>query len=196
MMFRTSSLPLCLAATLLAAPAGPLCSPELLAQDAPAIKSAINSALDPGDAEQLGAGLLQAALPPEVTSLFPIGRAFKGVSIPSYQGTELRSVMHAEVITRVDEQYLDLVKLVISVFNSAGEPDTTISMDEAAYDLVLGELRSKTPATIAQAQFTLTGETMIFDAASQVSRLVGNVRLVIPDIDSIAQFGPALPVGK
>lgn len=192
MMFRFPRITFCLMTALLATPASPLRSPDAFAQEAPEATATI----DPAAAKQLGAGLLQAALPPDVTNMFPIGRAFKGVAIPSYQGTELRSVMHAEVITRVDEQYLDLVKLVISVYNSAGEADTTISMDEAAYDIVLGELRSKTPATIKQPKFTLTGEIMIFDAASQVSRLVGNVRLIIPDIDSVAQFGPALPGGK
>jgi hypothetical protein len=192
MMFRPPTFAFCLTTAMLAAFVGPLRSPEIFAEEAAETAASI----DPAEAQQLGAGLLQAALPPDVTNMFPIGRAFKGVAIPSYQGTELRTVMHAEVITRVDEQYLDLVKLVISVYNSAGVADTTISMDEAAYDIVLGELRSKTPATIKQPKFTLTGETMIFDAASQVSRLVGNVRLIIPDIDSVAQFGPALPGGK
>ncbi len=75
----------------------------------------------------------------------PIGREFKGVAIPSYTGDKLKSVMTSDTVVRVDERHLDLFNLVVKVYNGEGEADTTISMDEAAYDLVAGELTSKTP---------------------------------------------------
>ncbi|MEM7603590.1 MAG: hypothetical protein AAF357_19530, partial [Verrucomicrobiota bacterium] len=105
-------------------------------------------------------GVLQGALPAELTKLFPIGREFKGVSIPSYDETRLKSVMHADTIIRVDDKFLDLTNLVIQVYNGAGEPETTISMDEAAYDLTIGVLTSKTPSEIKQPRFTMTGDKM------------------------------------
>lgn len=138
---------------------------------------------------------VKSALPPELTERMPIGREFKGVAIPSYTGDKLKSVMTAETVVRVDERYLDLFKLVVKVYNGEGEPDTTISMDEAAYDLVAGELTSKTPSTIKQPRFTMTGDKMIFLTDSRVARMVGNVRLLVPDAGKLApDFG--LPGAK
>lgn len=133
---------------------------------------------------------VQRALPEELTKHFPIGREFKGVSIPSYEGDRLKSVMNADTVVRVDDQFLDLVNLVVHVYNGQGEPETTISMDEAAYDLIAGELASKTPSKIEQPRFTMTGEKMIYQTESQVARLVGNVRVIVPDASNMApDFG-------
>jgi len=129
-----------------------------------------------------------SALPTEITSAFPIGREFVDVSIPSYEEDTLKSVMTANSITRINDQYLELINLVISVYNAEGEVDTTIHMDEAAYDLTTQTLQSKTPAQIEQPQFTMSGDTLTFDTKSQFSRLEGNVVVIIPDV------GNAFPV--
>lgn len=129
---------------------------------------------------------VKGALPDELTANFPIGRVFKGVAIPSYTDDVLKSVMTADSVIRVDEQYLDLVNLIVHVYNNAGEPETTITMDEASYDLVIGELASKTPSRIEQPRFTMTGDKMIFHAESQIARLIGNVKVVVPDVGELA----------
>lgn len=125
--------------------------------------------------------VMQQALPAQLTKLFPLGREFKGVAIPSYDDTRLKSVMNADSIIRLNDQFLDLKNLVIQIYNGAGEPETTISMDEAAYDLTIGVLTSKTPSEIKQPRFTMTGDKMIFDSNTQVSVLEGNVRVVVPN---------------
>ena len=112
--------------------------------------------------ESQASSLMQNALSEEMTKLFPSGREFKGGSIPSYEKTRLQSVMHAETILRVDDRFLDLTNLVIEVYNGAGEPETTISMEKAAYDLTSGVLTSKTPSKIEQDRFTMTGDKMTF----------------------------------
>jgi hypothetical protein len=129
---------------------------------------------------------VKGALPDELTANFPIGRIFKGVAIPSYTDDALKSVMTADSVIRVDEQYLDLVNLIVHVYNDAGEPETTISMDEASYDLVIGELASKTPSRIEQPRFTMTGDKMTFQAATRVARLIGNVKVIVPDVGELA----------
>lgn len=136
--------------------------------------------------EDSATSILQNALPDELTSIFPVGRTFKGVAIPSYEEEKLQSVMRADTITRVDERYLDLTNLVITIYSNGEDGDTTIFMEEAAYDLVLATLRSKTPARIEQPQFTMTGEVLTFDTRAQVSRLVGNVKVIVPDASALA----------
>lgn len=139
----------------------------------------------------------QGGIPTEISSAFPIGREFLGVSIPSYEEEKLKSVMKADSIIRVDDRYLDLENLIIFVYDAEGEQETTISMDSAAYDLITQELASKTPATIEQEQFTMTGDRMTFDTRSQVSRLVGNVEVIIPDAGNLfPAAGLPFPGGK
>jgi hypothetical protein len=141
-------------------------------------------------AQREAAAAVKSALPTELTQHFPIGREFKGVAIPSYEGDRLKSVMNADSVTRVNEQYLDLMNLVVHIYNSEGEPDTTISMEEAAYDLIAGELASKTPSKIEQPRFTMTGDKMIYQTESQVARMVGNVVVIVPDAKNMApDFG-------
>ncbi len=136
------------------------------------------------------AAAMKSALPTELTRHFPIGREFKGVAIPSYEGDRLKSVMNADSVTRVNEQFLDLKNLVVHIYNSEGEADTTISMEEAAYDLNAGELASKTPSKIDQPRFTMTGDKMIYQTESQVARMVGNVLVIVPDAKNMApDFG-------
>ncbi len=136
--------------------------------------------------KELAEEAVKGALPAELTASFPIGRVFKGVAIPSYTDDALKSVMTADSVIRVDEQYLDLVNLVVHVYNSQGEPETTISMDEASYDLVIGELASKTPSRIEQPRFTMTGDKMTFQADTQIARLIGNVKVIVPDAGDLA----------
>ena len=138
---------------------------------------------------------MQTAFPPELKEMFPIGRVFKGVAIPSYTGENLKSVMHASSITRVDKSFLDIIDLVVLVYNGSEKPETTISMDEAAYDMTTGVLRSKTPSKIEQPKFVMTGDTMTFHQQTQVSRLEGNVKIVIPDA---GKFSPGMgrPISK
>ncbi len=137
--------------------------------------------------EVIAGQFLKSAMPPEFTALFPIGREIKGLAIPTYNGSDkLSAVMRADTVIRVDEQFVDFFNLTVQVYNSRGVPDTTITMPEAAYDLVIGELASKTVSRIEQPRFTMTGDRMIFETNSQVSRLVGNVRLVIPDVGKLA----------
>lgn len=147
---------------------------------------AAGAADEPTVSEATASSILQNALPEEMNTIFPIGREFHGVAIPSYDEDRLQSVMQADTITRIDERYLDLDELFITVYTSAEKEEATIYMKEATYDLVLGMLRSKTPAKIEQSQFTMTGDSMTFDTRAQFSRLRGNVRVIIPDASSLA----------
>ncbi len=138
----------------------------------------------------LAENAVAAALPPELTEMFPIGREFKGVAIPNYNKNVLSTVMRSDSITRIDEQFLDLKNLVISIYNNEGKPETTITMARASYDLVIGELVSKTPSKIEQPKFTMTGNKMTFKTETQISLLEGDVKLVVPDVSGFTpSFG-------
>lgn len=150
----------------------------------------ISASAQDDSVEDLAENAVAAALPPELTEMFPIGREFKGVAIPNYSDDVLSSVMRSDSITRVDEQFLDLKNLVISIYNGEGKAETTITMARASYDLIVGELVSKTPSKIEQPKFTMTGNKMTFKTESQISILEGDVRLVVPDVSGFTpDFG-------
>lgn len=128
---------------------------------------------------------VKSALPPELTEHFPIGRKFLGVSVPSYTGNQIKSVLTADSITRIDQKFLDLENLNVRIYNSSGDPETIISMDEAEYDLLTGELASKTPSTIEQPRFIMTGDKMTFNTETEITRMIGNVRLIVPDAGKV-----------
>ncbi len=132
----------------------------------------------PQDAQSV----MRKALPPELAQLFPIGRIFKGVVIPSYgEDTAIESVMNSAIVTRISEDFIDFTDLVIFFYNAGGDPETSIQMDQAQYNLESGLLTSKTPANIEQERFTMRGDKMTFEAESRLAGLIGNVRMLIYD---------------
>ncbi|MDF1814519.1 MAG: LPS export ABC transporter periplasmic protein LptC [Verrucomicrobiales bacterium] len=120
------------------------------------------------------------AIPAEFSELFPIGRTFSGVKIPSYTNDVLKTVLEAEAITRVNDTYLDLSNLVLKVYNPEGGIESTVEMKEARYHLITGQLLSQTPAKVNHEKFVMTGEQLGYDTTTELSTMKGNVKVVIP----------------
>ena len=119
-------------------------------------------------------------IPKDVAALFPMGRVFTGVKIPSYSDDNLKSVLEADTITRLNRAFLNLTNVVIKVYDNDGEVESTVKMKEARYDLARQELKSTTPARIDHEKFIMTGDQIGFDTKNDITRLRGNVRVVVP----------------
>ena len=119
-------------------------------------------------------------IPKDVAALFPMGRVFTGVKIPSYSDDDLKSVLEADTITRLNRAFLKLTNVVIKVYNTDGELESTVKMKVARYNLARQELQSTTPARIDHEKFVMTGNRIGFDTKNDVTRLKGNVRVVVP----------------
>lgn len=125
-----------------------------------------------------------------LAALFPIGRVFEGVKIPSYSGDTLSSVVHADFMRRADDEHLEMEMLEIVVYN-AGEPDSRILTDRAIYDMEAGILRSTTPARIFQKQLEMRGDRMLFDSETRIGQLSGNVKTRIEQVSDLMKPGGA-----
>jgi|GEM_PF-3255592 len=137
---------------------------------------------------------MKKALPPEMAELFPVGRVFKGVAIPTYNEDALESVLNSAIVRRKSEDYLDFTNLVIHFYNSAGEAETAIQMDKAVYHLGDGLLTSQTPAHIEQDRFSLRGGQLLFETDTHLARLKDGVHMNI--FDAPRFDGPrVVPVG-
>jgi hypothetical protein len=119
--------------------------------------------------------------PPAIGNLFPVGRTFRGVKIPSYAGDILNSVVLAQTMVRVDDEHLEMRDLEITLFaRSSEEQDTLITTDVGVYDLKSEILTSRSKAFIERDdEFTMEGDRMIFNGKTQEGRLVGNVKMRI-----------------
>ena len=118
--------------------------------------------------------------PPAIGALFPIGREFSGVKIPSYSGDILNSVVTADTMVRVDEEHMQMNALVITLFGGPDEDDTLITTERGVYDLKSESLTSRSKAYITRkGQFDMVGDRMIFNGATQEGRLIGNVQMKI-----------------
>jgi len=118
--------------------------------------------------------------PPAIGALFPIGREFSGVKIPSYSGDILNSVVTADTMVRVDDEHMEMNALVITLFGGPEEDDTLITTERGVYDLKSESLTSRSKAYITRdGQFDMVGDRMVFNGASQEGRLIGNVQMKI-----------------
>lgn len=124
---------------------------------------------------------MASGAPPAIGNLFPVGREFRGVKIPSYSGDILNSVVLAKTMVRVDDEHLEMRDLEITLFGrSSEEQDTIITTDVGVYDLKSESLTSRSKAYIERdEEFTMEGDRMIFNGKTQEGRLVGNVKMVI-----------------
>ena len=113
--------------------------------------------------------------PPALGNLFPVGREFRGVKIPSYSGDILNSVVLAQTMVRVDDEHLEMRDLEITLFGrTSEEKDTVITTDVGVYDLKSETLTSRSKAFIERdGEFTMEGDRMIFNGRTQEGRLVG-----------------------
>ncbi len=120
----------------------------------------------------------------DMAGLFPVGRVFEGVKIPSYSGDALGSVVHADYMRRADDEHLEMEMLEIVIY-SEGEPDSRILTDRAIYDMKARTLRSTTPAKIVQSQFEMRGDRMLFDSVTRIGHMSGNVKTRIFQVDQL-----------
>jgi hypothetical protein len=113
--------------------------------------------------------------PPAIGTLFPVGREFRGVKIPSYSGDILNSVVLAQTMIRVDDEHLEMRDLEITLFGrSSEEKDTVITTDVGVYDLKSETLTSRSKAYINRdGEFTMEGDRMVFNGKTQEGRLIG-----------------------
>lgn len=128
-------------------------------------------------------------IPPGMSALFPVGRVFQGVRIPSYSGDTLGSVIHSQFMKRADDEHLEMETLEIVVYQ-AGKAATRILTDRAIFDIATKTLRSTTSARIIQDQFEMKGDRLLFDSQSRIGHLSGHVKTVIQDPDAFQKKNP------
>jgi len=138
--------------------------------------------------------------------LMPSGRSHRGVHYPMYRPMErtaenpavaqpaaavtvagvtppLESLFESDMVTRLDEDHVqfDRAKWVQYEAKPEGNatltPSMTLEIERGVYDLKSQILMTNQPVRIENQQFVITGDTMLHDRASGLTRLTGRVKM-------------------
>lgn len=131
--------------------------------------------------------------PVDVGALFPIGRSFVGVKIPSYGSNKLSSIVTGDQMNRTNETDLEIDQLKIVMFNAEEKEEMILETDRGIYHLDRDILTSDSETIITGITFDMRSDSMIFDVRSEKGEMNGNVHMWIYDTSQLAGNKPAEP---
>ena len=147
--------------------------------------------------------------------MLPKGRSHRGVHYPSYLpaasdetssdpntpatsgfSPPLASLFESDVVTRLDEDHVQFDRAKWVQYEAAAdatgkqEPSMSLEIERGVYDLKNEILMTNQPVKIENQQFTITGDTMLHDRVSGLTRLTGRVRMTFYNEEPVAPADP------
>jgi len=99
------------------------------------------------------------------------------------QTAPLESLFESDIVTRLDDDHVqfDRAKWIQYEAKPPGDPTLspamTLEIERGVYDLKSEILMTNQPVRIENRQFLITGDTMLHDRASGLTRLTGRVKM-------------------
>ena len=134
--------------------------------------------------------------------MVPVGRSHRGVHYPMYLPVEtdrtimdpllggiagvtapLASLFESELVTRIDDDHVQFDRAKWIQFDKTptadgrGKPTMSLEIERGVYDLKNEILMTNQPVKIENQQFLITGDTMLHDRASGLTRVTGRVHV-------------------
>jgi hypothetical protein len=195
------------------APAGPRTENEEEETDGPSLLPA------PKDEAARGMDPMSRA---RLDLMVPTGRSHRGVHYPMYRPVEtdrsvidpvlggvagvtapLASLFESDQVTRLDDDHVQFDRAKWIQFDEKAAPDgkakptMSLEIERGVYDLKNEILMTNQPVKIENDQFLITGDTMLHDRASGLTRLTGRVKMTFyneePEPAPAAAPAPASP---
>ncbi|MEN3943149.1 hypothetical protein WJU23_17760 [Prosthecobacter sp. SYSU 5D2] len=115
--------------------------------------------------------------------MIPLGFVNKNVVVPSFKDGKPSSLLTADTLTRLDEELLSAVNVVVEVY--AEDPAATLRVDlkSAVYNMPDQIMRSGERSRVSRADFEMEGDSMVFDTAHSIGSMKGRVRTLIFDMN-------------
>jgi len=114
-----------------------------------------------------------------------IGQVVKGIRIPNFdESGELSMEFEAETAVKEKDTLIRMENLSILIIDAQDKEKTTVHMQSAVFDLDTKILTSESPTTLQRNDVEIVGDTAEFDTRSRFSRMKGNVKMTIFDIES------------
>lgn len=118
----------------------------------------------------------------------PMGQEIKGIRIPSFNDEgELTMEFEAETAMKEQENLLKMSNLKIVVIDPEDNSRTDVHMENAIFDLDTRILHADSRTTIRREDVEIIGESAEFDTKTRFSRMRGNVKMTISDLDRYNQ---------
>ncbi len=121
----------------------------------------------------------------DIARIIPVGQEQKSVVIPNYEAGQIRTLIHAASMRRLDDTRLALAEMTITTYNDQKEQEMVVNMPTAIYHLESGILEGTSRSEVSRADFDILGDTMLFDSNQNFGRMEGNVRMTIKDSSAI-----------
>jgi hypothetical protein len=120
--------------------------------------------------------------------MVPQGLVNRGVIIPSFdEAGKKSSELHADTLTRVDDDRLLAEKVTIDVYAETPDKAMHIDLKSAVYHLADELLRSGERSVVTRSDFETSGDSLVFDAASSIGCMKGRVRTLIFDTGTLTE---------
>lgn len=124
--------------------------------------------------------------------MLPVGQKNAGVKIPSFTDGVPTSIITSKTMTRLDDENMAMEGMNIKLFDqkSGRSKDLNVRLKTGNYHMPTQLLNSETRSRIERMDFTLDGDSLVFDTTTQQGKLTGNVRMVIFDADTLTGGKP------
>lgn len=116
----------------------------------------------------------------------PAGQPVKGIKVPFYgaDGTTLQMVLEAEVARRVDDSNIEMDQMKINATSDDGSK-MLVEMPQSVFNMETRMLSGEKGVAITRDDFEITGGAGEFDLKSRFGKVIGNVKMIIHDLESL-----------
>ena len=137
----------------------------------------------------------------KAAQFMPINKPNIRIKIPQFKDGKLDCVISAQEMTRITEDDVRLKGMNIDFYDNSNR-EMRVHFKSATYNIVRNKLKSKEATQVSRPNyFTLTGESIEFDLDKRQGRMIGKVKMVLHDPDTLVnssvgkneQIGPSRP---
>lgn len=119
--------------------------------------------------------------------MIPEGFVNRDVIIPSFDQTGRKtSELHAETITRIDQDRLQATQVIIHVLAPDPAQNMRIELPSATFHLTDHLLRSGQRCTVTRADLQTSADSLVFDTRTSMGSMGGRVRTLIFDTGAVS----------
>ena len=123
----------------------------------------------------------------KASQFMPINKPNIRIKIPQFKDGKLDCVISAEMMTRITEDDVNLKGMNIDFYDNSNK-EMGVYFKSATYSLISNKIKSQKLTQVSRPNyFTLTGEYIEFDVDKRQGRMIGKVRMVLHDSDSLVK---------
>lgn len=125
-----------------------------------------------------------------IGSMIPEGIKNLKVRIPGFDAGRNTSLITAKSMTRVNPQEIFAEEMTIYLYREQEKDNVRVDLRTGTYHMDTKLLTSKERSKVTRSDFTIEGDTMVFDTTTSQGKMAGRVHMTIYDSGSLAPKNP------